>query len=65
MGRAHPVGVCFVPVGEGLSLVVVFLLTKAKQRKGSVDIGQCGKVLDVVTSDRGEAEVASNDRQWH
>ncbi len=57
----HPVGVRSTPVGEGLAIVIVFLLAEAECSEGDVVVGCGGNVVDGTPCGGGEAEVFHDD----
>ena len=50
-------------VGEGLTIVIVLLLAKAKRREGDDVVGGSIDIVDASTSGGGKAEVLVDDWQ--
>lgn len=59
---AHPRRVPPAAIGEGLAIVIVFLLAKTECREGDVIVRRGVDVVDATSCSGGEAEVLSNDR---
>ena len=60
---AHPTAAGTASVSESLTVVIVFLLAKAKVREGDVDVRDRGEVVNSAASGGGEGEVFDDNWQ--